>query len=265
MNTRAKATETALFLALAFGLPWLGVLVLRLVPALDGAPFLLLYGAMAAAPAIAAMVCLLCFEGRVRVVARLRCWYAPRARPGAVAAALVLPACTFLLAALFCRLLLGISVFHTGAGVGQVLIALWALVSEEAGWRGFLTERLEGTLGRLGTPLAVGLLWALWHAPFFALGTLAAPVAAFALGCVADSYALYWLTRRARGNLIPASAWHAAGNVLFCFFWLYPKQNGGSALPYLLYALCAVLTATGVTLYIHTKENAKDGRGMLCR
>ena len=59
--------------------------------------------------------------------------------------------------------------------------------------------------GHLGTPIIIGIIWALWHYHFFWLGTMSAPFILFVLGCITDSVGSYWITKKSKGNVIPAS------------------------------------------------------------
>lgn len=90
---------------------------------------------------------------------------------------------------------------------------------EETGWRGFLTEHLLLTQGRLRATLAVALLWALWHLPLFWLNTSMAAMSwptmagwLFALVCGAFVLAQVYL---ATGHSILCVAlWHVAFNMM---------------------------------------------------
>ena len=90
---------------------------------------------------------------------------------------------------------------------------------EETGWRGFLTERLLPTHGRLRATLWVALLWSLWHLPLFwlnaGMAALVGPVLIgwlFALVCGAFVLAQVYL---ATGHSILCVAlWHAGYNMM---------------------------------------------------
>lgn len=79
----------------------------------------------------------------------------------------------------------GSNPFIKGITAKKLLIIMWALIAEEAGWRGFLQERLDRHFGCLVTPIFVGTIWALWHYHFFWLGTMSIPVLPFFIGCIA--------------------------------------------------------------------------------
>jgi uncharacterized protein len=90
---------------------------------------------------------------------------------------------------------------------------------EETGWRGFLTEHLLPTQGRMRATLRVALLWPFWHLPLFwldaSMAALVGPVLIgwlFALVCGAFVLAQVYL---ATGHSILCVAlWHAGYNMM---------------------------------------------------
>lgn len=90
---------------------------------------------------------------------------------------------------------------------------------EETGWRGFLTEHLLPTQGRMRATLWVALLWSFWHLPLFwlnaSMAELVGPVLIgwlFALVCGAFVLAQVYL---ATGHSILCVAlWHAGYNMM---------------------------------------------------
>lgn len=90
---------------------------------------------------------------------------------------------------------------------------------EETGWRGFLTEHLLPTQGRMRATLWVALLWSFWHLPLFwlnaSMAALVGPVLIgwlFALVCGAFVLAQVYL---ATGHSILCVAlWHAGYNMM---------------------------------------------------
>lgn len=107
------------------------------------------------------------------------------------------------------------------ASAGLVLSCATAL-GEEIGWRGFLAPRLVAHHGFLGGSVAVGLLWAAWHAPVLFWmnfgGETPRPVAiaCFTTSLVGLSVVYSWFRLRS-GSLWPAVLLHASHNV-----WITP-------------------------------------------
>lgn len=89
-------------------------------------------------------------------------------------------------------------------------------LAEEVGWRGHLQPLLARRLGVLPAGLGVGLVWGLWHLPFFVLpggeaivGGL--PVEWFVPLVTGWSVLFAWVVNRT-GSLLPAVLCHASMN-----------------------------------------------------
>ncbi|MFY7065366.1 CPBP family intramembrane glutamic endopeptidase [Nocardiopsis changdeensis] len=98
-----------------------------------------------------------------------------------------------------------------------VLIALAGGGNEELGWRGFALPRLQGVLSPTAANVMLGAIWAVWHAPLFAMaGTLQADMyfPAYALLCVGLTVILGNVFNSARGGVLAPVLAHAAINVV---------------------------------------------------
>ncbi|WP_165423449.1 CPBP family intramembrane glutamic endopeptidase [Ktedonosporobacter rubrisoli] len=105
--------------------------------------------------------------------------------------------------------LLIIPVFIVGGLIGGPL-------GEEPGWRGFALARLQNRFGPLTASLLLGLLWSMWHLPFFFIkGTSqsSTPFLLFVLGTVANSVLIAWVYNHTRGSVLLALLFHAALNM----------------------------------------------------
>lgn len=106
-----------------------------------------------------------------------------------------------------------------------VLVVALALVGggqEEVGWRGYALPKLQATHGPLLASLAVGVAWAVWHAPLFVLGGAPSASGSFPLylGTVlAFSVVFTWLFNRSGGSVPLAMLLHGGVNA------------GGSVIP----------------------------------
>ena len=86
---------------------------------------------------------------------------------------------------------------------------------EEIGWRGYLLPRLSARIGLPLASLAVGVVWAAWHLPFFFIGGAdksGQSFPAYLLLVTALSVAMAWLYWRTRGSLLLTMLMHAAVN-----------------------------------------------------
>lgn len=107
-----------------------------------------------------------------------------------------------------------------GAAVSALAPALIFAMFEEWGWRGYLEPRLA----RVGIPdlrrhLLVGLIWAVWHIPYFLAmpGFIALPPVLYALLMVGGFLAqavVYGQLRKASGTVWTAVLAHGLGNAI---------------------------------------------------
>jgi membrane protease YdiL (CAAX protease family) len=89
-------------------------------------------------------------------------------------------------------------------------------LGEEAGWRGFLLPRLMQRGSALVATLAVAVVWAAWHAPFFAYRfDFSGPstVVGFFVAMAAGALWLTFLYLSTGGSVLAVAAWHAVWNV----------------------------------------------------
>lgn len=87
---------------------------------------------------------------------------------------------------------------------GFVFVALVGGGNEEPGWRGFMLPELQETYGALVSAVAVGLAWAMWHAPLFVVSPMYAdrqPVV-YAAFVVVASVVFTWLYNGS-GSVVP--------------------------------------------------------------
>ncbi len=86
---------------------------------------------------------------------------------------------------------------------------------EEIGWRGYALPRLSARLGLSGASLALGVIWASWHLPFFFISGTDKSNQSFPLyllSVTALSVALAWLYWRTNQSLLLTMLMHAAVN-----------------------------------------------------
>jgi uncharacterized protein len=86
---------------------------------------------------------------------------------------------------------------------------------EEVGWRGYLLPRLQDRATALVASVAIGLVWSVWHAPLFLIGSTtqaSTPVLWFTLQAIALSVILTWTYNGTGGSLLLAVLFHGAVN-----------------------------------------------------
>lgn len=123
-------------------------------------------------------------------------------------------------------------------------------LSEEYGWRGYFLAKLQEKWSALGSSVAVGIVWALWHLPlFFMVGVmqyeLHLPFAGFLAATVAISVLMTWVS-----NNTGSSMWAA---ILYHWLSTYASQvnstgvirsvayNWLEPIPFLLVALAVIV------------------------
>ena len=200
------------FVALAFLLSWyptmlgaLGVKASGINPLGPLVAALVLAGITGGWPAIRALL------GRVVLVRVHPKWY--------LAALLLAPALAF--AALGVGLLSGLKISaatvpsHRSELISTFMVMfLFVGLGEEPGWRGFLLPTLQRTRSALESALIVGVIWALWHAPFFGSQVPWAQILPFMLNVVAGSVVIAWIFNNTRQSLFLCILMHAVNNTI---------------------------------------------------
>jgi uncharacterized protein len=114
----------------------------------------------------------------------------------------------------------GVSAYTGAPDLGLVLTFLLALLvngfGEEAGWRGYLVDRLLPTHGLLRTAGLVALVWAGWHLPLFlvldSFRGLGLAAVGWVIGLYAGSIVLTWLYAASGRSILVVALWHTAYN-----------------------------------------------------
>ncbi|HEV8422255.1 MAG TPA: CPBP family intramembrane glutamic endopeptidase [Chthoniobacterales bacterium] len=113
----------------------------------------------------------------------------------------------------FVRVYLSEMVFSLTIGVAP----LW----EEVGWRGFALPRMQRLHGPVVGTIILGLLWGVWHLPFF-FGPLmqtgpdstfiraSIALVEFSIGLTGVSVVMTWVLNNCRGSTLLAILFHAA-------------------------------------------------------
>jgi membrane protease YdiL (CAAX protease family) len=86
---------------------------------------------------------------------------------------------------------------------------------EEIGWRGYALPRLSAQIGLANAGIALGVIWASWHLPFFFFrgnDKTGQSFPVYLLGLTALSVAMAWLYWRTNGSLLLTMLMHAAVN-----------------------------------------------------
>lgn len=237
------------FFVAAFAFTWLPQLpsLLALWGVLPGPPerFLPLAGLGAFGPMLAAIYAARRESGREGVKALFRPLRAWRVGPVWYVLAPLLSGAIFVASAAVYRLLGG---RFDGPWVylpteAPRLVALVVFpIGEELGWRGFAQPRLQRRYGPLAASAVIGLAWALWHGPMFALAGVGGPLVLATLVpfFVAGSVVFAWAYNRAGGSVWMAVLLHVGAHLNNT-----NRSLPGDATPLLLHTAgyCAVALA----------------------
>lgn len=135
-------------------------------------------------------------------------------------AAIILPLTLALCAVLLCSIAGGIYVLDLMklAEFPPMLIVNFLMnMWEEIGWRGYVLPALQKKHNALVSSLIVGIFWALWHWPHFAVKDSIMAVNYhsflwFAIFTPIYSISYTWLYNSTNGSLLTASLYHASTN-----------------------------------------------------
>jgi membrane protease YdiL (CAAX protease family) len=105
-------------------------------------------------------------------------------------------------------------------------------IAEEFGWRGFALPRLQAKIGSLYAGLVIGLIWGLWHLPFFIFPE-GAPVVGnipfiwYLPLLVGWSVLFAWIYNNTNGSVLMMILFHAAINTTMGSLGLFQIATEG--------------------------------------
>jgi hypothetical protein len=123
-------------------------------------------------------------------------------------------------------------------------------LGEELGWRGFALPRLQARCGALRASVVVGVVWALWHLPLFAIPGAPqsqVPFSLFVVQAVALCVVFAWAYNGTKGSLPVVLLLHASVNTWAGALRILPEATG-SLLPWLLATALACVVAVALVL-----------------
>ena len=129
-------------------------------------------------------------------------------------------------------------------GLALLPVTVIAALAEEVGWSGYATDPLQARWGTLGTGLALGVVWAVWHIiPLLQVHRGPAWIAGWWLGTVANRVLIVWLYNTTGKSVFAAALYHAMLNVCWQLF-----PNRGSHYDSRVSGVVIALVATIVTV-----------------
>lgn len=136
---------------------------------------------------------------------------------------------------------------------------------EELGWRGFALPRLLDRFNAVTASLIIGVAWAVWHLPLFALegsSQFSDPFVPYATGLLALSIVFTWFYRGTGRSVLLAMILHASYNSATVLIPFQPVQTG--TVSWLLAAVIWGLALGLVAVYgrdLRSSESQDCGTG----
>lgn len=130
-------------------------------------------------------------------------------------------------------------------------------LGEEAGWRGFLLNRIQDQTGWLGASLIIGFVWTVWHAPLWMIDSPQSEISflVFMGHVFCYSVLMTILYQVSGGSLVPVILFHLLVNIVSGYIVLTGAMDTAAfykhSLPYYTGA-----TALFAGIYQYTKERA---------
>jgi membrane protease YdiL (CAAX protease family) len=97
------------------------------------------------------------------------------------------------------------------------ILLLGGPLQEEFGWRGYALPQLQARWGVVGASLILGMIWALWHVPFWYMegaGMGGTPLPIYLLYTIGLTGVMTWLHTTTGGSLFAAILMHTTANVV---------------------------------------------------
>lgn len=136
-----------------------------------------------------------------------------------------------------------------------IMLVIGGPLGEEPGWRGFALPRLQRIQGPLVGSLVLGILWALWHLPYFWMPEWGTPkndiidIIYFVLAALALTFIYTWVFNNTKGSLLIVILMHASNDAFFINQIFVSRLVTDTLLPFVVgfgaFALLIVILTRG--------------------
>lgn len=133
------------------------------------------------------------------------------------------------------------------------ILFLGGPLQEEFGWRGYALDPLIDRFGALTGSVGLGLVWGIWHLPWFYMPSMTMyyqrPLVGFMITITLLSVVMTWVFQNTGGSLAPMILLHASFNWSLWAFPAIESDVGGQAF---------ILAVLAVTLLIVLRRGTTD-------
>lgn len=244
-----------LFVFLTYLIPFVCIFLMKYTTLgqIDYVHFIL-FGIEGASPTIAAIIIIFMFEKISGMKKFLHSNFSPKIKISHLISCVVIAFTIMSISKVVSCLILKTPFEMAKLTSRQIIIIAWAFVSEEIGWRGFLTKKFETFLSPVVVPLLVGLIWAFWHYHFYIIGSIDVNILLFIMGCIVDSYLYFALLKIAGGNILIAMVYHMTSNLCINLFLINPNMNARSSIPYTFYILISGVFVIAILTFLKYRK-----------
>jgi hypothetical protein len=143
------------------------------------------------------------------------------------------------------------------------ILLLGGPVQEEFGWRGYALEPLIDRFGALPASLGLGIVWGVWHLPWFYMPSMTMyyqrPLVGFLVTITLLSVVMTWVFQNTGGSLAPMLLIHGSFNWSLWAFPAIESDVGGQAFILVVLALTLLIVLRhGVTDFSAPESAASE-------
>jgi uncharacterized protein len=143
------------------------------------------------------------------------------------------------------------------------ILLLGGPLQEEFGWRGYALDPLIERFGALAGSLGLGIVWGVWHLPWFYMPSMTMyyqrPLVGFMITIALLSVIMTWVFQNTGGSLAPMILLHASFNWSLWAFPAIESDIGGQAFILAMLALTFLIILRHGVLDFSSPRSAATG------
>jgi membrane protease YdiL (CAAX protease family) len=143
------------------------------------------------------------------------------------------------------------------------ILFLGGPLQEEFGWRGYALEPLIERFGALTGSLGLGIVWGVWHLPWFYMPSMTMyyqrPILGFLITITLLTVVMTWVFQNTGGSLAPMILLHATFNWSLWAFPAIESDTGGQVFILLVLALVVLIALRHGTVDFSSRKSTATG------